>query len=1111
MSQDNKKSMVMYQGDGSNKVFAVPMTKGKYGTISVAFVRRGLDNYEYNPTTWTLNDENTLLTWTGDVLNVGDYIVIERTTARKQPYEFPNNQKHIERSDDNLERQIQEVADAADRALKLDPTYSIDSDKMNPIEWLQTIVRCKDLTVRGLRFANNVLQYSKDDPEKPESEKTWYSLLNTDGITNVRERYDVGTDTYYFEYSTDGGSNWKDVGEMIRHNGLQGRDEADCHPISAITGLQDKLDEKATGSDTYTKTEVDEKLNLKADKATTLQGYGITDAYTKAETDNKLSEKLNTESAEETYATKTELSSHTENTDNPHNVTKAQVGLGNVDNTSDLSKPISTATQSALDLKANSADVYTKSEVDSKLVEKLDTSVASTTYATIATVDTKADADNVYDKATVDEKLNAKLDSTTASTTYATQTTVNGHISDTNNPHNVTKAQVGLGNVDNTSDLNKPISTATQNALNGKLSIKQNPQDAGKVVKVGSDGNLEFSSESSGGGLQSVSHGATLKGAGTDLQPLDVADGSIGNTQLAEEVKQEIAGKQPAGNYATEEELVQGLAGKQPTGDYATNTALQQGLATKQPVGNYATEDELTQGLATKQPTGDYATNAALTQGLASKQDKGDYATKTDLAGKADKATTLAGYGITDGATKTELNTKLSTVATDGKTITGNGTTADPLTVAKSGTGLDIGDIIYTTRTDNELSGKVECNGAQYNFADVNGGNNNVQALLESGALPSVSIAKFDEMVAEQGGCDSFGYGTDTKWNAWDAMPGYVYTNTTPTAVGDPVYDSPGGNIIGHITRIDSEDRTCIYYDATDGTSGFGYADNWVYGPVEPTTYFKVPKKVGRVLVRCQKPTADNNYTWFNLYSDGWVEQGGIITNTKNLVTITFPIEFADTNYLAIKNAATNDTATISWRVISFYNQTTTQATTFNSLSASGIATWYASGYAAASEYTPDKWDYQNVQVERPMVQLFNSATDEAVAKCTEVLSDVAGLKLNKADTDLSNVSSNIDYVVESQDPTEANGYTWYRLYKSGWVEQGGVISIVKGVTNVTLPVEMNDTNYLVSMSAGNGNPASQYAGAYKWDRTSTTIISLTNDNTGTITFSWLVLGQSAQ
>ena len=42
------------------------------------------------------------------------------------------------------------------------------------------------------------------------------------------------------------------------------------------------------------------------------------------------------------------------------------------------------------------------------------------------------------------------------------------HTSDYENPHHVTKAQVGLDNVDNTSDVNKPISTATQNALNLK-------------------------------------------------------------------------------------------------------------------------------------------------------------------------------------------------------------------------------------------------------------------------------------------------------------------------------------------------------------------------------------------------------------------------------------------------------------------------------------------------------------------------------------------------------------------------------------------------------------------------------------------------------------------
>ena len=45
----------------------------------------------------------------------------------------------------------------------------------------------------------------------------------------------------------------------------------------------------------------------------------------------------------------TALAAHTGRTDNPHGVTAGQVGLGNVDNTADADKPISTAAQTALD------------------------------------------------------------------------------------------------------------------------------------------------------------------------------------------------------------------------------------------------------------------------------------------------------------------------------------------------------------------------------------------------------------------------------------------------------------------------------------------------------------------------------------------------------------------------------------------------------------------------------------------------------------------------------------------------------------------------------------------------------------------------------------------
>ena len=50
--------------------------------------------------------------------------------------------------------------------------------------------------------------------------------------------------------------------------------------------------------------------------------------------------------------------------------------------------------------------------------------------------------------------------------------TIGGSIAPVNNPaftgnvQGVSKEQIGLGNVDNTSDLNKPVSTATQSALN---------------------------------------------------------------------------------------------------------------------------------------------------------------------------------------------------------------------------------------------------------------------------------------------------------------------------------------------------------------------------------------------------------------------------------------------------------------------------------------------------------------------------------------------------------------------------------------------------------------------------------------------------------------------
>lgn len=181
--------------------------------------------------------------------------------------------------------------------------------------------------------------------------------------------------------------------------------------------LNKELTNKANVSDVYTIQETDNKFLTKTDAnntyATKEQVSGdITNQISGVKTEvnnlaNEFAKEVATlESKDSELAT--ELSSHANNFNNPHQVTKYQIGLDKVDNTSDLEKPISVAVQEALN--------------------------------------------------------QIKL-------TQATSSDLNAHINDKNNPHQVTKVQIGLDNVDNTSDQLKPVSIAQQLALDKKADI----------------------------------------------------------------------------------------------------------------------------------------------------------------------------------------------------------------------------------------------------------------------------------------------------------------------------------------------------------------------------------------------------------------------------------------------------------------------------------------------------------------------------------------------------------------------------------------------------------------------------------------------------------------
>lgn len=123
----------------------------------------------------------------------------------------------------------------------------------------------------------------------------------------------------------------------------------------------------------------------------------------------------------------TDLSSHTSNTSNPHNVSKSQVGLGNVDNTSDLNKPISTATQTALNSKADKSTTYTKTEVDGLLDDKQDNlSTAQLNAVNSGITSTLVNDINSNTSARHTHSNKSILDNTTASFTTAMQTKLSG-------------------------------------------------------------------------------------------------------------------------------------------------------------------------------------------------------------------------------------------------------------------------------------------------------------------------------------------------------------------------------------------------------------------------------------------------------------------------------------------------------------------------------------------------------------------------------------------------------------------------------------------------------------------------------------------------------------
>ena len=170
----------------------------------------------------------------------------------------------------------------------------------------------------------------------------------------------------------------------------------------------------------------------------------------------------------------------------PTGIVKGDVGLGNVNNTADTAKPVSTAQQTALDLKANLASpaLTGTPTAPTASASTNTTQVATTAFvrAEVAALVNSAGAtlDTLGEIATAlgnDENLSATLTASIGLKAPLASPTFTGTVA------GITKTMVGLGNVDNTADTAKPVSTAQQTALDLKANLAS-PTFTGTVAGI---------------------------------------------------------------------------------------------------------------------------------------------------------------------------------------------------------------------------------------------------------------------------------------------------------------------------------------------------------------------------------------------------------------------------------------------------------------------------------------------------------------------------------------------------------------------------------------------------------------------------------------------------
>ena len=246
------------------------------------------------------------------------------------------------------------------------------------------------------------------------------------------------------------------------------------------------------------------------------------------------------------------------------------------------------------------------------------------------------------------------------------------------------------------------------------------------------------------------------------------------------------------------------------------------------------------------------------------------------------------------------------------------------------------------------------------------------------------------------------------------------------------------------VSRIGVNDK---FIEATEGTELTDEnADKFLIDTT--AAKFRLPLINGeRTLVSTYKEGTQ----WYNLYSDGYIEQGGEFHNSGSDrdVVISFLKPFIDTNYIIDKTIGITGryTSSATPQCYSTWNYTNSSFTA-RAYQDEGLHTfrWMANGYSSIvplSDYNCNNYLYFKLADEVPSTVV---NTEQVVADLKQECDDFKN--------ECSATLAQGDFVIE----TYTDGTSWYRLYNSGWIEQGGESSASIG--SISFIKEFANTNY---------------------------------------------------